>query len=74
MPEDAPKGLRPLKSLVSKEVWMKLSRRKADPEKIDQAVSDGLVTLDEIQPAYYERMRSGYVRIFEPEPVTVAND
>jgi hypothetical protein len=73
MPEDAPDGLKPLKSLVTKEIWMKLSRRKADPEKIDQAVSDGLVTIDEIMPAYYERMRAGYVRIFEPEPVTVAD-
>lgn len=74
MPVDAPEGLKPLKSLVSKEIWMKLTRRRPDPEKIDQAVADGLVTIDEIQPAYYERMRAGYIRIFEPEAVSVADE
>ena len=64
MPEGAPDGTRPLKALVSKEVWMKITRRVPDPEKIDEAVSEGLVTHDEIAPAYFEKMRSPYIRVF----------
>jgi hypothetical protein len=74
MPDNPPKGLKPLKSLVSKEIWMKLTRRVPDPEKIDQAVSEGLVTLDEIEAAHYEKMKAGYIRVFEPEPKTVADE
>lgn len=64
IPEDATNKVKPLKSLVSKEVWMKITRRVPDPERIEQAVSDGLVTLDEIEPAYLERMRAPFLRVF----------
>jgi hypothetical protein len=64
IPEGAPTRIKPLKSLVSKEVWMMITRRVPDPELIEQAVSDGAVTLDEIEPAYFEKMRAPYLRVF----------
>jgi hypothetical protein len=64
IPVDAPVALKPLKSLVSKELWMKITRRVPDVDKIEQAISDGLLTIDEIQPSYYERMRKPYIRVF----------
>lgn len=64
IPEGATDKIKPLKSLVSKEVWMMITRRVPDPELIEQAVSDGAVTLDEIEPAYFEKMRAPYLRVF----------
>jgi hypothetical protein len=64
MPVNAPRTLRPLKSLVSKEVWMKITKRVPDADKIEQAIGDGLLTLDDVAPAYFERMRKPYLRVF----------
>jgi hypothetical protein len=64
MPDNTPAKVKPLKSLVTKEVWMKITRRVPDPERIEQAVSEGLVTLDQIEPAYFEKMRAPFIRVF----------
>ena len=64
IPGDAVGRVTPLKSLVSKEIWMKLTRRVPDPEKINDAVAEGLVTLKEIEPCYFEKHRSPYLRVF----------
>ncbi len=57
--------IKPLKSLVSKEVWMKITKRVPDPERIDQAVAEGIVSLDEIAPAYVERYRAPFLRVYD---------
>lgn len=66
--DDIPAGMRdkvkPLKSLVPKEIWMKLTRRVPDPEKIQDAVAEGLVTLKQIEPCYVEKYRAPYIRVF----------
>jgi hypothetical protein len=64
MPENAGAEVKPLKSLVPKEVWMKITKRVPDPEKIDAAVSEGLVTHDQIAPAYFEKMKAPFIRVF----------
>jgi len=64
MPVDAPDDLKPLKSLVTKELWLKITRRVPDADKIEQAIGEGLLSVDEIQPSYYERMRKPYIRVF----------
>jgi hypothetical protein len=64
MPDNVAGDVKPLKSLVSKEVWMKITKRVPDPERIEQAVGEGLVTLDEIEPAYFEKMRAPFIRVF----------
>ena len=64
IPEGAPDKITPLKSLVPKEVWMKITKRVPDPERIDEAVSEGLITHDQIAPAYFEKMRAPFLRVF----------
>jgi len=65
--DDIPEGVKckPLKSLVSKEVFRAITKRIADPEKIQEAIDDGLVTQDEISEAYVEKMRKPHLRVFE---------
>jgi hypothetical protein len=65
--DDIPEGVKckPLKSLVPKEVFMAITKRVADPDKIQDAIDDGLVTLDEIKPAYVEKMRAPYINVYE---------
>jgi hypothetical protein len=64
MPADAGNKVKPLKSLVPKEVWMKITKRVPDPEKIDEAVSEGLISHDQIEAAYFEKMKAPYIRVF----------
>jgi hypothetical protein len=64
VPAEAGDNVKPLKSLVTKEVWMKITKRVPDPELIDEAVGDGLITEDEIAPAYFEKLRAPYIRVF----------
>lgn len=66
LPDDvSAREVKTLKSLVSKEIWMKLSRRVPDPAKIEEAVSEGLVEEDEIADAYLEKANAPYVRLFD---------
>lgn len=65
MPSDAPSGLVPLKSLVSKEMWRRITRRVVDPEKIQAAINGGELREDEISDAYYEKPRAAYVRLYD---------
>jgi len=59
------KGVKPLKTILSKELFMKVTKRVVDPVKLDEAVNDELITLDEISKAYVERMRKPSFRVFE---------
>jgi hypothetical protein len=61
---DAPEYVMPLKSLVPSELWQKITKRIPDPEKIEKAIQQGLITPDEIAPCFYERMRAPFIRIF----------
>lgn len=54
MPENAPDDAEALENLVDKKTLAKLTRRVADPEKIEIAVGTGLVDEDEIAPALIE--------------------
>lgn len=57
---DGVTGVKPLRSLVSKEVWMKITTRIPDPQKIEEAVSEGIVTTKKIAPAYVETFKAPY--------------
>jgi hypothetical protein len=67
MPDDAPDGVRPLKSIVGKDMWKRITRRMIDPDKIMEAVSKGELDEDEISAAYYEKPRAPYVRLYDDE-------
>jgi hypothetical protein len=56
---------KPLKSLVSKEMWLKLTKRVPDPAKIDKAVAEQVVKLEDIEDAYVEIPRAPYLRIYD---------
>lgn len=60
---DDPEGVKPLRSLVSKEVWMEITTRVPDPAKIDEAVAEGTITAKEIMPAYVETFKAPYLLI-----------
>jgi hypothetical protein len=66
IPDDVPaRDVKTLKSLVSKSIWLKLTRRVPDSEKIAEAVQDGLVTEDEISDAYFEKPSAPYLRLYD---------
>lgn len=58
-------GAKPLRSLVSKEVWMQITKRVPDPEKIDQAVAEGVITAKKVAPAYVETTKAPYLGIYD---------
>ena len=41
-----------------------VSKRVADPEKIQDAVSEGIITENEIAPAFVEKEKKPYLRVF----------
>src|SRR5215831_6612071 len=68
----------PLKTIIEKKfkgsvkvkgkarsVWMKITKRVADHEGIEDAVSAGDLTVDEISPAFVEKERAPYLRLFD---------
>ena len=65
--KDVPAGMagkKSLKSLLPRRLWMAVSKRVPDPQLILEAVERGDITLERIAPAYYERMKAPYVRVF----------
>lgn len=48
-----------------KEVWNQVTRRVVDKDAVDEAISYGILTVDDVAPAYVERAKSPYLRIFK---------
>lgn len=44
-------------------VWTRVTTRVPDPDKIQEAVGEGLITMDEIEPAYEETRGAPYIDI-----------
>lgn len=53
------------KGSKARKVWMKITRRIADPEALEEAVNGKTLTVDEIAPAFVQVERKPYLRIFE---------
>lgn len=53
------------KGSKARKVWLKVTKRIADPEAIEEAVNEKLLDVDEISPAWVELQRKPYLRIFE---------
>jgi len=47
-----------------KAVWARVSKRVADPEGIQEVVDEGLITENEIAPAFIEKERRPFLRIY----------
>jgi hypothetical protein len=48
----------------ARRLWLKITKRIADTDAIEEAVNDGELTVDEIAPAFVEKDRAPYLRIF----------
>jgi len=60
-----PPGVKTLRAIVGKDLWLKITKRVLDPDKLAEAVATGAVDEDEIKNAYYEKPRAPYVRIYD---------
>lgn len=49
----------------ARRLWMKCTRRVIDMEGLEEAISSGLLSIEEITPAYYERVSAPYIRVFK---------
>lgn len=50
-----------------KEVWMRITKRVVDPEALDEAVAEGVLSADEVAPAYVETFKAPYMRVYNDE-------
>lgn len=62
IPADAPKSVKSLKSIVGSAIWRKITTRRLDPQKLQEAFNSGLIDEDKVAAAYYERPRAPYLR------------
>lgn len=53
------------KGSKARKVWMKITRRVADPDAIEEAVNEKLLSVNDVSPAWVELSRKPYLRIFE---------
>ena len=65
--DSVPQGVKPLRSIVGKDIWKRITKRVLDPEKLAEAVATGEVKEDEIEKAYVQKPRSPYVRLYNEE-------
>jgi hypothetical protein len=69
--------LKPLRAIIFKkykndkakarEVWKKVTKRVVVKELVDEAVSEGLLTVKEITPSFIERQKKPYLRRFDDD-------
>lgn len=48
-----------------KEVWMACTKRIVDKDAVEEVISKGVLTVEEVTPAYTERAKQPYFRIFK---------
>jgi hypothetical protein len=48
----------------ARKMWMRLTKRVADPVAIDEAFADGAIKVEEISSAFVEKEKKPYIRIF----------
>jgi hypothetical protein len=53
-----------LKGSPGRRLWLKITKRVADPEAIEDAVNSGSLKAEEIAPAFVEKPRTPYLRLF----------
>jgi hypothetical protein len=68
-----PSGAVPLMTILKrsfgkegwKPVWMRITKRVVDPDALQEAVDEGLLNEDEIAPAFVEKTKAPYLRIYD---------
>jgi len=54
-----------VKGSKARKVWMKITKRVVDHEAVEAAVADGTLNVKEIAPAWSEKEKAPYLRIFQ---------
>lgn len=68
----APDGAVPLYEIIrrgftnieGKEIWKRITKRVVDPEALQEVVDEGILSEDEIAPAFVEKKKAPYLRIY----------
>lgn len=68
---DAPAGATPLRTILKnghadwKEIWMQITKRVVDSDKLQEAIDEGVLDEDEISAAFVEKKKSPYLRLYD---------
>lgn len=73
----ADRAVTPLRSIIRKkygkfskgskssEIWKRITKPVVVPDKLEEVVSEGLLSVDEIAPAYVDKQKKPYARVFK---------
>lgn len=72
---DAPTGAIPLRTILKKsltpenfkEVWNRVTKRVVDADALQEAVDEGILDEEEIAPAFVEKTKAPYLRLYPKE-------
>lgn len=53
------------KGSKARKVWLRITKRTVDQEAIEEVVREGTLVINEISPAFIEKPRAPYLRIFD---------
>lgn len=53
----------PNKTLRS-EIWNRVTKRTVDPDKLNRVVEEGILTAEEVAPAFYEKDKAPFLMIY----------
>jgi hypothetical protein len=49
----------------AKKLWLKITRRVVVPHKLEQAIAEGHLTIEEVAAAFVEKAKKPYLRVYE---------
>lgn len=69
---DEKAGVIPLRTILrkklgkvrSKEIWMQVTRRHVDRDLLEEVISEGIISVDDVAPAFVEKEKKPYLRVF----------
>lgn len=53
------------KGSKSSHIWKRITKSVVIPDAVEEVVSEGLLTVDEISPAFIEKVKKPYARVFK---------
>jgi hypothetical protein len=77
IPDDAPRAITPLRTIIRKKfgpfakgskstrLWNRITKRVVDTSAVEEVIAEGILSVDDVSPSFYEVERAPYVRIFE---------
>jgi len=73
IPEGIDRKITPLKEIIEKKfpantarvIWQRVTRRVVVTELVEETVAEGLLTVNEISPAFVEKSKKPYIRTYK---------